>query len=385
MDKEIKMGSSKPTRPFKSGYDPFVEDEEELVAPFDDIREEDFFEKDLDALEAEELANMPEREYIPMQTEFEPIPEEAQKEILSNFALKKREKEEVTAKHAQRLVNQFRALSAFPEDYVIQYNKDLMAAPPEVLAFMPTIIGGPAVREYLDYLLAQKKQGKEYDDENIDFSITTDEGYLPSPDDEEGFYEGRSDMVYYEPEQSRILQEIYRANQKQSETLTEAFELFREAIKRGEADTPELSGDERKELYEMRQTMMENSMQKMVEMHTQMVDKTLQGIYETVQAMKEQMGPRPVVRQALSSLKATQTPVKEDVEPASQQPAPAPTPVATQAPTPAPTPAPIEKASTPTPVEELEKKPVKKTVRKAQKSDIDEDEEFEILSEFDLQ
>lgn len=362
------MASSKPNRPFKSGYDPFVEEgDEELVAPFEGIKEEDFFENDIDAAEAEELANMPEREYIPMQSEFEPIPEEAQKEILSNFALKKREKEEVTSKHAQRLVNQFRALSAFPDNYVVQYNKDLMAAPADVLAYLPTIIGGPAVREYLDYLLAQKKQGKEYDDQNIDFSITTDEGYLPSPDDEEGFYEGRSDMVYYEPEQSRIMQEIYRASQKQSETLTEAFELFREALKRGEADTPSLSGDERQELFEMRQTLMEESMKRMVDMHAQMVDKTLQGIYDTVQAMKEQMRPTPVVRQALSSLKAGKQEQKEEA------PVEAKSPVDTKT---------MEDEKK---IEAGIKKQAKKQAKKEQKSEEDDDEEFEILSEFDLQ
>ena len=42
---------------------------DELVAPFEDIKEEDFFEKDLDAPEEEKDYNeedLPEREYIPM-------------------------------------------------------------------------------------------------------------------------------------------------------------------------------------------------------------------------------------------------------------------------------------------------------------------------------
>jgi hypothetical protein len=139
---------------------------DELVAPFEDIKEEDFFEKDLDAAEKDyNEEDVPEREYIPMPSIFEPIPEEAQKEILSKFALKKREKEEVVAKTAQRLVNQFRALSAFRDDYVVTYNNELMQTPDDVINYLPTIIGGPAVREYLDYLLAQRKQGKEFDNE----------------------------------------------------------------------------------------------------------------------------------------------------------------------------------------------------------------------------
>lgn len=297
---------------------------DELVAPFEDIKEEDFFEKDLDATGEEKDYNeedLPEREYIPMPSIFDPIPEEAQKEILSKFALKKREKEEVVATTAQRLVNQFRALSAFREDYVVTYNKELMQMSDDVINYLPTIIGGPAVREYLDYLLAQRKQGKEYDNENIDFSIMKNEGYLPSP--EEDFDYSTPQATGSTPTDPSVIknqttalvsaiQQMQKANEEQAKTLNETILLLKETLEKtpapvvleGGASVPMNTADTTV-LLDNQRKMMETALEKMVQMQSSLFSKTVEELSKTVQEVQSQLKPVGVVRQAMSSLKAS--------------------------------------------------------------------------------
>lgn len=297
---------------------------DELVAPFEDIKEEDFFEKDLDAPEGEKDYNeedLPEREYIPMPSIFDPIPEEAQKEILSKFALKKREKEEVIATTAQRLVNQFRALSAFRDDYVVTYNKELMQMSDDVINYLPTIIGGPAVREYLDYLLAQRKQGKEYDNENIDFSIMKNEGYLPSPDEDfdysapQGSGSASTDPSVIKNQTTALvnaIQQMQKANEDQAKTLNETILLLKETLEKtptpvtveGAVSAPVNTADTMALLDNQRQ-MMETALEKMVQMQSSLFSKTVEELSKTVQEVQSQLKPVGVVRQAMSSLKAS--------------------------------------------------------------------------------
>lgn len=329
---------------------------DELVAPFDDIKEEDFFEQQkkaddnasFDPDDPDREVSDDEREYIPMPSIFEPIPEEAQKEILSNFALKKREKEGTIAITAQRLVNQFRALSAFRDDYVVTYNKELMEASNDVLAYMPTIIGGPAVREYLDYLLAQRQQGKEFNNETIDLDAAHQQqvGWLPSPDEEDtpsvaplistdssvvatpsanpSALKKQTDMM------AKALQEMTSASQKQAEMLNETILILKNSLEKGipAVTTPAVSAtsegtplDTVALLSEQRQ-MMESALNKMVEMQSSLFTKTVDELSKNVTEMREQLRPTGAVRQAMSALKASSLkketpptpPVKEPVK-----------------------------------------------------------------------
>ena len=383
---------------------------DELVAPFDDIKEEDFFEKDLDAPEDKDYneEDVPEREYIPMPSIFEPIPEEAQKEILSKFALKKREKEEVTAQTAQRLVNQFRALSAFRDDYVVTYNKELMEASDEIINFLPTIIGGPAVREYLDYLLAQKKQGKEFDNENIDFSITANEGYLPSPDEDFEFSTLQSgtsspaDPSVIKNQTTALvgaIQQMQKANEDQAKTLNETILLLKETLEKtpapvvveGGASVPVNTADTTV-LLDNQRKMMEAALEKMIQMQSNLFSKTVEELSKTVQEVQSQLKPVGVVRQAMSSLKAStqkkgeKTEKQEKIEKQEKEPV-------------------IEKDSLPL-LKEVVKEPQKEELdllnpsfenqqsetkqakprkKKTYESEPINEDEYEILSEFDIQ
>ncbi len=314
------------------------------LPPFQNITEDDIFAHNIDDALLQEIKkgeldydeeNLPEREYIPMPTIFEPIPEEAQKEILSKFALKKREKESSVTKTAQRLVNQFRALSAFRDDYVAEYNEELLNASEEIISYLPTIIGGPAVREYLDYLLAHKQQGKVFDQDNIDFSITKKQGYLPSPDEDEVTYTTPQGVVNSNIsidqtpliQQTKILSDtltsLKNSLSEQSQELKSAIALMGEAINRpvqvsSEGGIPvqtQQSAEQTTQSIQLQREMLETAFEKMVSMQSELFQKTIEELSKTVQTMQEQLRPAGVVRQALSSLKAAQqTPKEENVE-----------------------------------------------------------------------
>ena len=313
---------------------------EQELPPFQNITEDDIFAHNIDDALLQEAKNgidydennLPEREYIPMPTIFEPIPEEAQKEILSKFALKKREKESSVIKTAQRLVNQFRALSAFRDDYVAEYNEELLNASEDVLSFLPTIIGGPAVREYLDYLLAHKQQGKVFDQDNIDFTITKKQGYLPSPDEDEIYTAplresgGQNISIDHTPliQQTQILSDTLNSLKKslsdQTAELKSAITLMGEAINRPiQVNTegtlavqPQESSEQIAKSVQIQREMLETAFEKMVTMQSDLFQKTVEELSKTVQAMQEQLRPTGVVRQALSSLKAAQQTTKEE-------------------------------------------------------------------------
>jgi len=86
----------------------------------------------------------------------------------------KKNKTDDTPQVAKRLVNIFRHLDYFGEDYEPTYNKMLQEASPTVLGVLSSITGGDEVLEYLDFL-RNKGTSTTPAEENTD--------YLPSPED----------------------------------------------------------------------------------------------------------------------------------------------------------------------------------------------------------
>lgn len=371
---------------------------EELVAPFEDIKEEDFFEKDLNAPKEDDYneEDVPEREYIPMPSIFEPIPEEAQKEILSKFALKKREKEEVTSTTAQRLVNQFRALSAFRSDYVLTYNKELMTASDEVINYLPHILGGAAVREYLDYLLAQKKQGREFDQDNIDFSITNDTGYLPSPEGDFATSEASDgtkapiDATVAQGQTqtlSKLVGEIQKANEAQTKALNDSVQALKTAIETAPTGSNRLTRDDIEAIVDGQRKIMSEAMEKFMLLQARAFSDTVEELNRQTELIQAQFRPVGAVRQAMSSLKAA-TQKKDEKEEKEDKSLKGEKPLkAEKEETPKTDTLPllkeVVKEETPAPV--THKKP-KKEAKSTTKPTVQiDDGEYEILTEFDIQ
>ena len=262
-----------------------------------------------------------------------------------------------------------------------------MQTPDDVINYLPTIIGGPAVREYLDYLLAQRKQGKEFDNDNIDFSLTTDEGYLPSPEEDFAFSNAQNvTSVSADPSviqnQTTVLasalNQMQKANEEQAQMLNETILLLKETLEKTPAPvvvegatTTSLSTGDTAALLDNQRKMMETALEKMVQMQSTLFTKTVEELSKTVQEVQSQLKPVGVVRQAMSSLKAATQKKAEKPEKAEKSEKEH---VA-------------EKEELPLLKEVVkeEEKPTKQPSKKTYESEPINEDEYEILTEFDIQ
>ena len=101
--------------------------------------------------------------------------------LLEKFKNRQSEKDTVIFQQAMQLVNQYRSLSSFGNEFVDQYNQALLNASPAVKRLLSTFMGGEEVADYLEFLQQNfHLQGDELEQqENAD---TKNSGYLPEPD-----------------------------------------------------------------------------------------------------------------------------------------------------------------------------------------------------------
>ncbi len=99
---------------------------------------------------------------------------------LSTFLQKKSAKKDVVTQQAQQLVNLYRHLSSFGENFQETFNRKLLEAPAEVQIALSTIIGGSIVRQYLEFLQTQNNI-QQPDDPQMTFQ---EGGYLPSAEND---------------------------------------------------------------------------------------------------------------------------------------------------------------------------------------------------------
>lgn len=101
--------------------------------------------------------------------------------LLEKFRNRQSEKDTVIFQQAMRLVNQYRSLSYFGNDFVDQYNQTLLNASPAVKRLLGTFMGGEEVEDYLEFLQQNfHLQGDEGEHQkNVEIK---NKGYLPEPD-----------------------------------------------------------------------------------------------------------------------------------------------------------------------------------------------------------
>ncbi len=100
---------------------------------------------------------------------------------LTSFTQKETQ-ENTVMEQAQRLVNLYQHLSEFGEDFTPKYNALLLEASPEVQTMLSSLIGGPIVRAYYDYLKKQESTSTKETDTTEEYAF--EEGYLPSPEED---------------------------------------------------------------------------------------------------------------------------------------------------------------------------------------------------------
>ncbi len=103
-------------------------------------------------------------------------------ETLRLFMHRKTVQEADMEQEAQRLVNLFRHLSVFGDDFIETFNHQLLSAPKEVIMLLPTIVGGSLVRQYAEYLSRQMGLTTENREDTV--LSQGDDGYLPGPEND---------------------------------------------------------------------------------------------------------------------------------------------------------------------------------------------------------
>ena len=107
--------------------------------------------------------------------------------ILDAFLKQRAKRQNSAIVEARKLVNLYRQLSLFGDDFLDSYNQMLLDAMPEVQMALPDIVGGAVVRQYLEFL---KGRAKQSDTDAISEEAAVDayqyrhaESYLPTPDE----------------------------------------------------------------------------------------------------------------------------------------------------------------------------------------------------------
>ena len=141
-----------------------------------------------------------------------------------SFLKQRNSKTNVAMQEAQRLVNLYRVLNAFSPDFVDEYNVMLKNASNEVQTALTALVGGPEVRQYLEFL---KEEEQKQDEEANTASVSKQVGWLPSPteDDVENSDEQRSSSSamwkhIVEEQDAKMTQMINNLRQEQNEALT---------------------------------------------------------------------------------------------------------------------------------------------------------------------
>lgn len=107
--------------------------------------------------------------------------------VLEAF-LKQREKHQNEAGlQAQKLVNLYRHLALFGDDYLETYNKMLLETPADIQLALSDVMGGGVVRQYLEFLKS-KQQKSDVTSEEVEKNLyELEESYLPSVDEVEPY------------------------------------------------------------------------------------------------------------------------------------------------------------------------------------------------------
>ena len=100
-----------------------------------------------------------------------------------SFLKQRNSKTNAAMLEAQRLINLYRVLGVFSPDFVDEYNAMLMNCSDEVQTALTALIGGPEVRQYLEFL---KTEEHKDDEQKSDAQTSQQTGWLPSPDQEIG-------------------------------------------------------------------------------------------------------------------------------------------------------------------------------------------------------
>lgn len=190
----------------------------------------------------------------------EQTPLDKDNQLLYAFLNRKKTRDNYSAMTAQRLVNLFRQLPAFNPEFVAQYNKMLLETDDETQMMMQDIVGGPTVRQYLNYL--KQATGGQLSAENTPAekqTIPQNIGYLPSADEDLPFVPLPSgfdktalksetdadmtaqDLANWKKAQEELIQQTITAQNKAISQLAETIHTAQAAVVSEDVSNPSSS------------------------------------------------------------------------------------------------------------------------------------------------
>jgi len=148
---------------------------------------------------------------------------------LKTFLDSKNMKANVATQQAQKMINLYRSLDDLGEDFVHQFNAELLEISENAELMLNALIGGNEVRQYLDYL--RHSNTSNSDDEQNDAAVSVQtQGYLPGPeqdgdDAQDSSYVSRTDFERFKAEQADLIRHL------SEELITHQAQALAQAIK----------------------------------------------------------------------------------------------------------------------------------------------------------
>ena len=175
---------------------------------------------------------------------------------LKTFLDNKNTKANTALLQAQKMVNLYRALDDFGEEFVNQFNSELLEISENSELMLNALIGGNEVRQYLDYLRHTNTSDKDV--EQGDDQVVQPQGYLPGPEqdvDEKGDpkssnYVSQVDFEKFKAEQADLMRQLSeQLLTHQAQALAQAIKQLYPNLENSQQTKPRATGSPYTERY----------------------------------------------------------------------------------------------------------------------------------------
>lgn len=151
---------------------------------------------------------------------------------LKTFLDNKNTKANTALLQAQKMVNLYRSLDDFGEDFINQFNSELLDISENAELMLSALIGGNEVRQYLDYLRHTHTVDAEDEQGEAPVSAPSAQGYLPGPEQDTDESEAKSSVYVSQVDFERFKAEQADLMRQLSEQLvTRQAQALAQAIK----------------------------------------------------------------------------------------------------------------------------------------------------------
>ena len=107
------------------------------------------------------------------------------RQLYDAFLNKRENSRNTAAQTAQQLVNLFRHLPHFGDDFIQEFNKRVLSMPADVQMALSDLVSGPSVRQYAEYLRMHQINAPSLSSNTSEsFAETVTEGWRPDPEND---------------------------------------------------------------------------------------------------------------------------------------------------------------------------------------------------------